>query len=325
MLFKILILLCLSSSLFAQEKTYLVELMKKPITKESIELEITLKILNGLKIPERRELIDKEKPAKFDKEVEELSISLGREGNGGDEEALSFARISEEIISQIESQKSLVFTSNKDFENFDLDQFIEATRHTKIYFIDYKLCSKMGDYRCPKEKGFVAKNYPSILEIHVNQSRWEKLNNTERLNIVFHEYLGILGIEKGRYNLSSSLVTNANEDIKASKVHCSITFIDKSDFSIYTASISGNKYDINAKLLPLKAEGKLTRFVAPVIISTGYLRVQVKEGYEKHGSPWFKENGAELIKETVLFEGAVSGSKKIQNKDFALQASCMGL
>lgn len=326
MLSKLFILLFICSSLSAQERKHpLVKAVKKEITKETLQKEITLKKLKELSLLERRELLDNERAAHFDKEVQELSISLGREGNGGDEEALSFASISEEIISQIEAQKALIYSNNKDFESFDLETFIEATKLTKIYFVDYKLCSKVGDYRCPKEKGFVAKNYPSILEIHVNQGRWEKLNNLERLNIVFHEYLGIIGVEKGRYNLSSSLITSASEDIKSERVHCSITLIDKSDFSIYTASITGNRYDIGSKLLPLKKEGSITKYVAPVVISSGYLRVQVKEGYESHGTTWFKEKGLELIKETVLFDGAVSGSKKIQNKDFALQASCMGL
>ncbi len=113
-------------------------------------------------------------------------------GNGGDEAALEFVSLGNQI-----AKESRVFYQGI-LSEAETDRIREAALTTKVESTTSPL----------KIDGAVkdAINYPDKKLIRISRQRWQKMLKREsRLRIVFHEYLSIAGIDDSHYLISSKL------------------------------------------------------------------------------------------------------------------------
>lgn len=251
----------------------------------------------------------------------------GREGNGGNEIAMNFTERAYEAIKQIKAQQSLLFQSNFAFDKINMEQLMKAVEVVDVFAVDYKLCANENDKNCPDEEGFVAKNYPLMSEIHIDVDKWLKLSNEEKTLVALHEYLGILGVEESNYHVSSDLLATSTDELNYEHASCNFTLIQKDGYktTVYTATKDAQSFVTGGFLVPLVNSRLKTTMVLSGVITTGYLRIQISEGYQEYPfSTHFKKNGKIIIPETVVHQGSVSFSKKIQKDDLILHSSCIG-
>ncbi|EPZ49709.1 hypothetical protein M902_0871 [Bacteriovorax sp. BAL6_X] len=291
------------------------------------ETKINKSFLLKKSIEERIQVLEilKDRPEDFniDENILDQALRLGREGNGGDDIAAEFFEIGAKLRDQIEGQQALLFSKHSIFDDINLDLLDLIVEKTAVFSVNYKLCSRVGDYRCRNERGFVAKNFPETLEIHVNQQRWESLTDHEKLKIVFHEYLGLLGHEEGTYNLSSLLVVDAKEQSSFNNVSCSFSYIDQLN-RLHSGAASGVKHSILSGGVPLMM-GNHFNYMISYVISTGYLRIELREGKPFANSVMPKFEVEPILPEVIVFDGAVEGRKSIEFDKGKLVISCTGV
>lgn len=110
-------------------------------------------------------------------------------GNGGDAYALQFI---------IFAQKVLLYLQNSNIKGLDtlaLAKIIESAKvesTTRTLTLDGMTKDAI--------------NYPSEQRIVFNRDRWVTLLSEERLALVLHEYLGLLGVEQANYEYSKLLL-----------------------------------------------------------------------------------------------------------------------
>lgn len=106
-------------------------------------------------------------------------------GNGGDVYALQFVSYANKI---------LLYLQNSQVEGLDIKTLSKAIESAKVESTtkDLKLNGMDKD----------AINYPTQNRIVFNQKRWSSMLNDERLALVLHEYLGLIGKEDANYQFS---------------------------------------------------------------------------------------------------------------------------
>lgn len=110
-------------------------------------------------------------------------------GNGGDVYALQFITYAEKI---------LLYLKNSDVKGLDVKALSKAIETAIVESTEEDL----------KLKGLNkdAINYPTKNKIIFNRKRWALMLNDERLALVIHEYLGLLGNEDTNYAYSRLLL-----------------------------------------------------------------------------------------------------------------------
>lgn len=296
------------------------------------------KDIKSLKIEERIEFINFLEDQTEQKNIKvkglEHSLRLGREGNGGDSEALEIQEIAHDMVNQIRTQQSLYFKDNDRYDIIDIDLLSKLVDATAIFLVDYKLCSKSKDTECPKERGFTVKNYPESLEIHVNYKKWKKLSAQQKIKLIAHEFFGLMGVEKGVYNLSNELVVNATKAINYKYITCMISLREKSDtgiITVYTGHISvstGSSKSQSLMLKPLHTFSKLffNRYIAGIVISSSHFRLTITEP-KKVTDTFYTMNskGKVYIPETVIVSDDFNTTKEFHTEEVAVTVTCHGV
>ena len=122
----------------------------------------------------------------------------GREtGNGGDSVAQEFVTIERQIVRDLRAGQSQYFPE------VNIQELARATDTTAVKSVD-----------SIDVKGFAldAQNYPELKMIVVNRKTWLAMGSdyTKKRALVFHEYLGILGVEKSEtYAISGRLLNES--------------------------------------------------------------------------------------------------------------------
>ncbi|MDD0851640.1 hypothetical protein HBN50_00980 [Halobacteriovorax sp. GB3] len=113
--------------------------------------------------------------------------SLGNDGpNGGDSYGSEFASIGFELA------KSLTKLENN---IIDANAFLKATEEVVVY-------SDEGKYVKVNGQLVDALNFPKDKKILISRKRWREMTISQKIRLVFHEYLGIIDNERNVYKTS---------------------------------------------------------------------------------------------------------------------------
>lgn len=115
-----------------------------------------------------------------------------KDGGGGSGVAAEFVELAHDLEKRLES---------KSIPGVDVEAFRKAVNETKVITKrNLKLRGATVD----------AINYPGLKLIEVSVTRWNKLTKTPwvKLQIVFHEYLGILQIDDSNYQISRQILNS---------------------------------------------------------------------------------------------------------------------
>lgn len=264
-------------------------------------------------------------------------------GNGGNDVALQFAqtltRTFPTIARQIYSSQGQI----NGFGNDDLERLKNIAKQVRIKAVNYKLCENDNDQKCPSEDGFVAKNYPKKMLIVVNSDKWRLLDPKQKSRIALHEYLGIMGLERGTYGISSQIVAFADSDLKQAAFYfCQIAINHKGYSSnlenepnlismstkIGIGNVSGfsktrefkNKdiFEDLPKLIDVDGF-KFNAITVSGVIGSEYLRLKLDLELIENG---IKTSDFTLVPETVVFSGEVQAIKVIKQGQFTIITSC---
>ena len=133
--------------------------------------------------------------------VTNFSFAEKQEGTdtsgGGDTRSLQFVAMAKELIKYLEPLEK---QGKIDLGKIDYDAFRKAIENTKVSVTNETLYVN----GVPKE----AKNYPKRKppEIVLHAERWDAVNEgSRRAAILLHEYLGIMGIDDTKYQISSKI------------------------------------------------------------------------------------------------------------------------
>jgi len=110
-------------------------------------------------------------------------------GNGGDVHALQFI---------VFAQRVLLYLQNSEIEGVDAVALEKIIESAKVESTNRTLTLN----GMPKD----ALNFPSEQKIVFNRQRWSSMLSEERLALVLHEYLGLLGVEQANYEHSKLLL-----------------------------------------------------------------------------------------------------------------------
>lgn len=117
----------------------------------------------------------------------------GMDSSGGDGFALEFVQIAHELLTQLSSDT----TSSS--QKVNLEQLSKAIETTRVESVDENLIldGVLKD----------AINSPSQKLITINRKSWEAMQNPRsKVALVLHEYLGIMGTDDTKYQLSSIIL-----------------------------------------------------------------------------------------------------------------------
>ena len=187
--FKALIILFtvlnLSSLAFGQESV----IVDTELYGQSYKLWLEQKRQNAtIKIPEK---ID------FEKLSEMLTSNGFGPGNGGNEYIFEVDSIAKDLLTYLDKNTDLQM-------KVSLDQFEEVLQDTSLFFIDNlpKLDERVVD----------ALNWSNGKLILIDRMSWKKLSLEMKYKLIFHEYLGVMGVEvnnaflSNQFNLKSFLI-----------------------------------------------------------------------------------------------------------------------
>jgi hypothetical protein len=110
-------------------------------------------------------------------------------GNGGDTFALQFLTYADKVYKYLD---------NSNISGLDVAALGKAIATAKVESTDKKLQLN----GIPKD----AINYPSERRIVFNRDRWTSFIEDERLALVLHEYLGLIGLEDASYTYSKLIL-----------------------------------------------------------------------------------------------------------------------
>ncbi|MCO4755313.1 MAG: hypothetical protein KC478_12585 [Bacteriovoracaceae bacterium] len=243
----------------------------------------------------------------------------GRDGNGGNEIALRFTQIAANSLKFLE-------TPGKNTHNLDLDKLESAIKNTKVYSVTYKLCADDSDKLCPEEAGFVAKNYPEKNEILVSVDKWKALSIEEKVRIVIHEYLGMIDIETGNYNVSSNIVVALGHK-EGEQYACQLSLIKNSYPTRILGSAGFVVHNSGVKAMgssdPIK--NSKNDVVFRMVSAKDYLRGSVEISEVDRGLPFLyvKKRNEILFDNVTFFNGEPIGVKVFKKDDKLLQISCV--
>lgn len=148
-----------------------------------------------------------------------LCVSLGTYagprviGNGGDIYALQFISYADKI---------LLYLQNSNVKELDLQALAKVIETAVVE-------SRMEPL---KLRGFDkdAINYPLENRIIFNSKRWSSMINEERLALVLHEYLGLLGKEDANYSYSKLLLKDMTTVTRIRKGSDSLWVVCQDDY-----------------------------------------------------------------------------------------------
>ncbi|HAR41200.1 MAG TPA: hypothetical protein DCS07_00975 [Bdellovibrionales bacterium] len=120
-----------------------------------------------------------------------LSFAGGDNSGGGDSAEVEFASIGQGIATALRERNVVL--------DFDLNAYQQAISTAQVNMVRHAL------YQNNTERD--ALNYPSEKRIEVNRNHWVDLRPVVKVQLAFHEYLGIAGIERDIYSVSRTLVT----------------------------------------------------------------------------------------------------------------------
>lgn len=123
-----------------------------------------------------------------------VTFAGGETGNGGDSIAIEFSSIAYTTLAMIQSNNNLF----PEFKAVDLRQ---AIFQTELVTIDRLYLNGV-------EKDAI--NYPLGKKIEISRIRWNECGNdyVRKSSLVFHEYLGIMGVDDSGYNISERLFSS---------------------------------------------------------------------------------------------------------------------
>ncbi|MEK2690854.1 hypothetical protein [Bdellovibrio sp. GT3] len=110
-------------------------------------------------------------------------------GNGGDTYSLQF---------QVYAEKLNKYLQNSNIEGLNVILLRDAISSTKVESTNQKLILN----GIPKD----AINYPAEKRIIFNSNRWIGFTEDEKLSLVLHEYLGLIGLEDAKYTYSKLIL-----------------------------------------------------------------------------------------------------------------------
>lgn len=120
----------------------------------------------------------------------------GNAGNGGHPIGLEFLRMAVMVVDDVSKQSSRFKEVNiHQLKAIISDKNLKVTvSTTELWVIDDE----------GKRISVPAKNIPALNKIEIHESSWLKLNRPQKLGLIFHEILGLAGLEKtGEYHISS--------------------------------------------------------------------------------------------------------------------------
>jgi hypothetical protein len=119
-----------------------------------------------------------------------------RDGGGGDAAEVEFSTIGKQLVTMLQAKGNV---------GFDLTALKSAVDATQISMLRHQLF----DNGVERD----AMNYPTEKQIEVNRAYWIGLQAVPKVELAFHEYLGIAGIEHDVYTVSSTLVNLLGVDV----------------------------------------------------------------------------------------------------------------
>lgn len=142
---------------------------------------------------------------------------------GGDAVAAEFTRIAHQI-SQLVERQPVAEVSGKDFKEGVLGTLVRT--QDKVFHNGMEVD---------------AINIPSEKKIVVSRSRWSDLKAQKRMKyvLVFHEYLGVLGIDDSSYQISKALFGKVDR----------IADFTCNSFKLINSQSSGQKYFLKVSML----------------------------------------------------------------------------
>jgi len=134
-------------------------------------------------------------------------------GGGGDQYALSFVETAHSVLTWLQSNPNPYVSPSA---------FAEAIKTTEVVSVDRAL-SLAG---LNKD----AINYPSLKKIELSRPGWDRLESANVRNaLVFHEYLGIMGVDDSRYQISGDILRQVGVD----RVYTSCAELPRSQQSVF--------------------------------------------------------------------------------------------
>ena len=168
------------------------------------------------------------------------SESKGNEGpNGGDIVAQQAATTVAEVVALVES-------SSSDFPEVNLQSLKDISKRVKIIIREKTYAN--GIETDATNNGFD--------QIDINASRWPKIiDQDRRVALIFHELLGLLGLERNSYGISSRLLMPQNRFAQEQIVKCG-------PFSCKIRM----RYDRTQKAIVIESDGDCPYFERPLAL-----------------------------------------------------------
>lgn len=143
----------------------------------------------------------------------------GNEGpNGGNFEAQDIARLSGELV-------QIVKTAATTFPEIDPAKLDATVTSTKLYVVPSIIVNG---------KDLDASNN-GVDTIWINYLHWRlQTDHMTKIALLFHEYLGVMGIEKNTYNVSQRLLNPLNNMSTYTTYDCSKSFYMKIRYDIFS-------------------------------------------------------------------------------------------
>ncbi len=268
--------------------------------------------------------------------IPSILFADGKDGNGGNDTAASFTKYAKKAVETLKTQynrddrfKTLI--NKEDIENLET-----KLKEIKVFTVTYKLCIDSSDKECPSEDGFIAKNYEDTNYILVNKERWWKASNLERIQNAAHEILGLIGLERGNYNISSMLIADESVDLKiATEMICSFNLMKRNMLNLDTGLIDLGRSSLHKSIRVcnpctkgfglnlVTKKGKLTKDNIQVrgVVGPDYMDLEVnKVKLTKHG--FVDEVTKKLVPIHNIIAGNGNSSRILKFDDYLLQVSC---
>lgn len=122
-------------------------------------------------------------------------------GHGGDPYAYEFSSIGREIANELVKRSPAIFVvvNASDFLKTVEEVLIVSDEAETVKLMRKRVVNGIQiEELVPVD----AINYPSLKKILLNRKHWREATFSQKLLLVLHEYLGILGVERDNYNTS---------------------------------------------------------------------------------------------------------------------------
>jgi hypothetical protein len=191
-------MMLVASSVMSQSKFDLSQEIKVPETKSTKQSEVKAKLpwTQGLQSSVDRTHIYI--PDNFDYRLinEMMSGSGFGPGNGGNEYIFEVDSIVKKIIATVSANKET-------FSEVDISLFEEEVKSIGVFFLN--------SFPNDLDRLLAGANFSKERVILILKDSWEKMAYAKKVAFIFHEYLGVLGLERENTFISSrilSLVTS---------------------------------------------------------------------------------------------------------------------